>query len=544
MPQQKIRHKIRQQKTRLVNIFNGRDPDLMHDLLHRLNRYLPLRHRYVLTRNNTVRLRYVAMPVCAAVAVVTLGVAIISGPSSAALHTGSSAVAYASISPAAGGDGVDGEMGDDQTLVARLSATQKRMQRSYGADANGAAVADLGAGGMARDDASAVEPARVLAARDKVVKIAPGDTLTGALLQAGLSEQNAYGVVQAMKEHVNPRSIRPGQVIKVRFDPNAPVQDDKQSLAQVSMALDALKTVTVARQDGADAGFKSDISEKPVVKKLYTQSADISVSVVGSAAKAGIPPAVVNEAIRIYSWDVDFQRDIRQGDKIEITYEAYETEDGQRVKTGDVLYTQLSVSGIDIPLYRYKTSEGRVDYFQPNGRSIRKTLMKTPIDGARISSGFGVRKHPVLGYTKVHKGMDFAAPTGTPIYAAGDGVIERAGRFSSFGNYVRIRHNAQLKTAYAHLSRFGKGISPGTRVRQGQVIGYVGTTGRSTGPHLHYEVLVNGVQKNPRSLDLPTGESLNAEELRLFKAHVKDMDRDISDGRALRYARNNASSAQ
>ena len=513
-----------QLKKRSNKILSIIPPVAVQDVLHRLNRYLPLRHRHVLTRHNTVRLRYVAAPVCAVVVMGLVFTAV--GNPARGVSSELAAQAYASLEPAAGGDRQDGEEG----LVTQLAATQKRLQRYTAASYT-----------MDPGQTVAINRAATLAPKEKQVKIAPGDTLTGALLQAGLSDKDAYGVVQAMKQHVNPRSIRPGQVLQVRFDQG---EGDVKPLAQVSMAMDALKTITVARAPTEEAGFKVDVSEKKVVKKLYTQAADISVSVVGAAAKAGIPSAVVNEAIRIYSWDVDLQRDIRQGDKIEITYEAYETEDGQRVKTGDVLYTQLSVSGIDIPLYRYETTEGRVDYFQPNGRSIRKTLMKTPIDGARISSGFGVRRHPVLGYTKMHKGMDFAAPTGTPIYAAGDGVIEKAGKFSSFGNYVRIRHNAQLKTAYAHMSRFGKGITPGTRVRQGQVIGYVGTTGRSTGPHLHYEVLVNGVQKNPRSLDLPTGETLDGEEMRLFKAHVKQMDRDISNGRALRYARNTASTAQ
>ena len=161
---------------------------------------------------------------------------------------------------------------------------------------------------------------------------------------------------------------------------------------------------------------------------------------------------------------------------------------------------------------------GRVDYFGADGTSTRKTLMKTPIDGARISSGFGMRRHPVLGYTKMHKGMDFAASVGTPIYAAGDGKVEYAGRFSSYGNYVRISHNSKLKTAYAHMLRLA--VKVGARVKQGQIIGYVGTTGRSTGPHLHYEVMVNSKQVNPNSVDLPTGEQLVGKDLRRFKSFV------------------------
>ena len=188
----------------------------------------------------------------------------------------------------------------------------------------------------------------------------------------------------------------------------------------------------------------------------------------------------------------------------------------------------MNTGGREKPIYRYKMDDGRVDYFEPDGTSIRKTLMKTPVDGARISSGFGYRRHPVLGYNKLHKGMDFAAPTGTPIYAAGDGVLEYAARNGSFGNYARIRHNSKLKTAYAHMSKFKKGMHKGKTVKQGEVIGYIGTTGRSTGPHLHYEVLVNGVQVNPRSVKLPTGETLTGEQLKRFKSLIQGINQEYA----------------
>jgi len=178
-----------------------------------------------------------------------------------------------------------------------------------------------------------------------------------------------------------------------------------------------------------------------------------------------------------------------------------------------------------IEVYRFTPSDGRTDYFKPNGESIRRALLRTPIDGARISSGFGMRKHPILGYSRMHKGIDFAAPTGTPIFAAGDGVITQIGRNGGYGNYIRIRHNSRYSTAYAHISRFAKGIRKGSRVRQGQVIAYVGSTGRSTGPHLHYEVLVEGKQTNPRSIKLPTGQILEGEDLKAFQAAKTEIDR-------------------
>ena len=184
------------------------------------------------------------------------------------------------------------------------------------------------------------------------------------------------------------------------------------------------------------------------------------------------------------------------------------------------MFANLKLSDRSLPIYRMEFKDGHADYFQEDGRSIRKALMRTPINGGRLSSGYGMRHHPVLGYNKMHKGVDFAAPTGTKIYAAGDGVIESLGRNGGYGNYIRIRHNSTLKTAYAHMHRFEKGLRKGDRVRQGDVIGRVGTTGRSTGPHLHYEVLANGRQVNPRSVKLPTGEKLTGDRLAALKTTV------------------------
>jgi len=193
-----------------------------------------------------------------------------------------------------------------------------------------------------------------------------------------------------------------------------------------------------------------------------------------------------------------------------------------------ILYANLKMGKREIPLYRYKMRDGRTDYFQPSGRSVKHTLMKTPIKGARMSSGFGKRRHPVLGYTKMHAGVDFAAPKGTPIFAAGDGIVERAGWFSSYGKYIRIRHGSNLKTAYAHMSKINSKVKSGKRVKQGQVIGYVGTTGRSTGPHLHYEVIKNGRKVNPRSVNLPVGEDLQGKEKENFKYVMNKLRRQYA----------------
>ncbi len=343
------------------------------------------------------------------------------------------------------------------------------------------------------------------------VEIGKGDTLAGVLESAGVNGDDSYKVVKALSAYYDPRDVKPGQKVRLYFHP---ASAQETAFSKMTMKVDPTREITVRKKDDA---FVSDLMEKDLVRRSYVGQAKIETSLYGSAARAGIPSQVIAEVIRIYSWNIDFQRDIQPGDRIEVLYEADETEDGGYARYGNVLYANLTVAGRDVPIYRYEMADGRIDYFEPDGISIRKTLMKTPIDGARISSGFGMRRHPVLGYNKMHKGMDFAASTGTPIYAAGDGIVEYAGRYNSYGNYARIRHNTQLKTAYAHMSRFAGGVKPGKRVRQGEVIGYVGTTGRSTGPHLHYEVLVNNAQTNPKSVNLPTGEQLQGRELRKFR---------------------------
>ena len=229
-----------------------------------------------------------------------------------------------------------------------------------------------------------------------------------------------------------------------------------------------------------------------------------------AARDAGLPMSVLVEMIRIFSFDVDFQRELQSGDSFEVLYEALFEDDGSLAKTDGVLYASLTLSGERLDMYNFTPQSGHDDFFDRKGQSVRKTLMRTPIDGARLSSRFGMRKHPVLGYSRQHKGVDFAAPRGTPIYAAGDGVIESAGRNGGYGKYLRIRHNSTYKTAYGHMTRIAKGMRRGKRVRQGQIIGYVGSTGRSTGPHLHYEVLRSGRQVNPLKIKLPSGEKLKA----------------------------------
>ncbi len=225
----------------------------------------------------------------------------------------------------------------------------------------------------------------------------------------------------------------------------------------------------------------------------------------------------------MFSFDVDFQREIQPGDSFEILYERLADDAGTTVGEGDILIASLTLSDNNMTLYRFKTDKGFTDYFDSSGQSAQKSLLRTPTDATRISSGFGRRRHPVLGYTRMHKGTDFAAPPGTPIYAAGDGVIEKAGWAGGYGKYVRIRHNGNYKTAYAHMRRVGPGIKAGVRVKQRQIIGYVGATGRVTGPHLHYEVHFNGRQIDPKKVRLPSGYRLKGAELERFRTVVAEL---------------------
>jgi len=230
----------------------------------------------------------------------------------------------------------------------------------------------------------------------------------------------------------------------------------------------------------------------------------------------GIEPNIIVEFARIFGFEVDFQRDIRQGDWFEILYEKFEDDNNKVRDTGKIIYASMYVNGEEINLYNFKFNNSE-DFYDIRGKSITKSLMKTPINGARLSSSFGMRKHPILGYNKMHRGTDFAAPSGTPIMASGSGTVTRARWCGGGGNCIKIKHNSTYETIYAHMKAFAKGIKEGRKVKQGQIIGYVGSTGLSTGPHLHYEVLVNGKKVNSQRLKLPSGKTLLGEERKQFE---------------------------
>jgi murein DD-endopeptidase MepM/ murein hydrolase activator NlpD len=367
----------------------------------------------------------------------------------------------------------------------------------------------------------------------KELSIGKGDTLMEVLVKNNVPRTEAHAAITALAKMYDPRGLRPNQEITVFFHQDPAVADPKFSGLKIQQ--DIVNTVVLNRNE--DGSYKVAKEEKETHRTVQGFRGDINGSLYVSAKAQGVPDAVILDLIKMYSFSIDFQRDIQKGDKFEVMYEQYVTEDGDAVPgKAEIVFSRLDLDGRDMGFYRYKDKNGDVSYYDESGHGAKKSLMSTPIDGARISSGFGMRRHPVLGYSKMHKGMDFAAPRGTPIYAAGDGKIVKLGNFSSYGKYIKIRHQSGIETAYAHMHGYKAGLKNGSRVKQGQVIGYVGSTGRSTGPHLHYEVMIGGRQVNPKSIKLPTGKALAGKELAAFKTQVAQINRqfrDIGTGTAL-----------
>ncbi len=352
------------------------------------------------------------------------------------------------------------------------------------------------------------------------VRVKKGQTLASVLLKAGTDRVDAHNAITALRRLFNPRDLQPGTQIIIYQNSS---KDPKIGLERIEIPVSAGQTIIV--ELNAEQNFIARKNDRILQTEDINIRGKIRSSLYVDATKAGLPAEVMVEIIRLFSWDVDFQRDIHPGDEFNILVTKSLLPDGSVVGWGDVKFASLSLQGKLTNLYRFETLKNGVEYFDEYGVSAQKALMKTPIDGARLSSGFGRRKHPILKYTKMHRGIDFAAPTGTPIYAAGNGRVVLAGRNGAYGKYIKIRHNNRYSTAYAHLSRFRRGVRKGKRVRQGQVIGYVGSTGRSTGPHLHYEILVEGRQVNPLRLKLPSGRKLSGTELTQF-FKVRDTIKD------------------
>ena len=394
----------------------------------------------------------------------------------------------------------------------------------------------------------------------RTITLDRGDTLAGALEDQGISAADANAAISAMGKDFNPHALKPGMAIDLTYSvaPSPEVPKPKTTVVMVnrkpvtvpvaedsdagampttSQAISRLlslhfsptidRDITITRT--TEGGFTADIVKKQLEVHHHRAGATIDSSLYLAGMQAGIPADIVIEMIRMFSYKVDFQRDLHPGDAFEVYYDYYYTPEGQPAKTGDIAYARMRLGGKDVTLYRYQIDPDQpADYFDARGQSAKGMLMKTPVDGARISSGFGARFHPVLGYTRMHKGVDFAVPTGTPVMAAGSGDISFMGWANGYGNFVVLNHGNGYATAYGHLSRFAPGMRKGGRVRQGQVFAYSGATGLATGPHLHYEIRVNNSQVNPLTVKIAEGRTLSGSELREFLDQRLKVDATIA----------------
>ncbi len=357
----------------------------------------------------------------------------------------------------------------------------------------------------------------------ETIEVRKGDTLIDLLVEAGIDHGEAIAAIDALEDVFAPRELKPGQEITINLNLAARVPEDSLDvqLAGLSLQPSVERDVLVRRSD--EGAFIAEAVDRPLTHRTVLGAGAIESSLFEAGQDAAVPVEILSRVIKAFSYDVDFQREIQPGDRFAIVYERFEDEDGRLARTGDVRYASLTVSGELKEIFRFEPADGVADFFNAKGESVRKALLRTPLDVIRITSKFGMRKHPILGYSKMHKGIDFAASSGTPIFAAGDGKLLKIGRAGGYGNYIQIRHNSQYATAYAHMSRFAKGLKQRSKVRQGDVIGYVGTTGNSTGSHLHYEVLVNGKQINPMNVKL-TGRKLDGKDLERFQAAMADIN--------------------
>ena len=343
-----------------------------------------------------------------------------------------------------------------------------------------------------------------------------GETFNNILEKYYIDNKEILVINEKLSKKININKLKTNQKIYLTIDQaNKTV---KKLIFQISN-----KERIILTQDLEKNTYNQEIVLTKLEKNIIYNENIILQSLYKSAIDKEIPASVIVEFARIYGFQVDFQRDIKKRDRFQIMYEVFIDEKNKIIETGNILFANLILTGKENSLY-YFDKEGSNGHYDKNGKSVRKALMKTPINGARLSSPFGMRKHPIDGFNKMHKGTDFAAPMGTPIMASGSGVIKKAGWCGGGGNCVVIKHNSTYQTVYAHMSKFAKGIRGGVRVKQSQIIGYVGSTGKSTGPHLHYEVIVNGKKINSQTLKLPSGKILKGNDRKLFETKKIRLD--------------------
>ncbi|WP_415290746.1 M23 family metallopeptidase [Candidatus Pelagibacter sp. Uisw_136] len=348
-------------------------------------------------------------------------------------------------------------------------------------------------------------------------KISSGETFDKILNDYSIPNEEINQIKKKINLDYNIDNLKPNLEIKITID-----QSNNKKITSFLFPVSRTEKIQLTKN------LDNNLFEKKIIitnlnKKIIFKEGKITQSLYKTAIDLNVQPNVIIEFARIYGFQIDFQRDIRKNDNFQIMYEVFEDDDGQIFETGNIIFADLKLSGKNNALYYFekKRSEGHYD---ENGKSVEKALMKTPINGARLSSAFGMRKHPIDGFNKMHRGTDFAAPMGTPIMASGSGLITRARWCGGGGNCVKIKHNSTYETIYAHMKNFARGIKEGIRVKQGQIIGYVGSTGKSTGPHLHYEVVVNGKKVNSQKLKLPSGKTLKGKEREIFEVEKIKLD--------------------
>ena len=345
-------------------------------------------------------------------------------------------------------------------------------------------------------------------------EIKKGDTIQKILKKYKVKNNDIQTTINQYKKYGNPNQLLVGNKIDIIIEKNS--SKEENSIVKFSVPITKSTTIAIIKNE------ENKIISKKIITKLYKKKIlsenIIKNNLYSSAIEVQINPDTIIEFARIFGFEIDFQRDIRKNDYFKIIYDKYFDENGEFIKSGSILYAHMSVNGREISLYKFGNDKD-YGYFDINAKSVEKALMKTPINGARLSSPFGMRKHPILGFNKKHTGTDFAAKEGTPIVASGSGTITRIKWCGGGGNCIKIKHNSTYSTIYAHMKNFAKGIKAGKKVKQGQIIGYVGSTGMSTGPHLHYEVIVNGKKVNSQKLKLPSGKILKDDERKQFEIH-------------------------
>ena len=348
-------------------------------------------------------------------------------------------------------------------------------------------------------------------------KVSKGETFNKILNNYQIPKSEIQKIIKILSKENKLNKLKTNQIIQFTID-----KSENNKITNFLFPVSRTKRIQLTR-DSISENFKKKEIVTNLNKKIIFQEGKILKSLYKTAIDLGIQANVIIEFARIYGFQVDFQRDIRKGDNFQIMYEVFEDDEGKIFETGNVIFADLILRNQKNTLY-YFDKKNSAGHYDKNGKSVKKALMKTPINGARLSSSFGMRKHPIDGYNKLHKGTDFAAPLGTPIMASGDGKIIRAKWCGGGGNCIKIKHNSTYSTIYAHMSKFAVGIKNGLRVKQGQIIGYVGSTGKSTGPHLHYEVIKNGKKINSQKLKLPSGKILAGKDRELFEINRIKLD--------------------